>query len=700
MYNLNMFSVIKLLFIFAFFVFICELSGLSLLSKFNIKLNIVAIPIGMVLFSSIYELLILPIQYFNLDSLFLKIILVLVFFIMICIGSRSLKDIRAKLSKRDLLLLFIFFIIVVFKMLDLDIYKINQETGDNLFYIPIVNGVSLDGIKVNSFGSMLGILEHNNGVHAFYGQLHFLAALSNLLNIDSLITINFFQTWYVVIFHITNIFNIYYICKHYKLIKNINLIIVILYISSYFLPAVSRCEVLCVEITAMTFITVPLVCYIKDNNKNWLFVFCLYTVQAISFRSSYIFVIAFFLLPYYLFLLINDRFEVKENVMVVMPVLFFLIVFLSYDRNIYMLLIGLILLVLLYIIVPFVVKLVGERKTKILYVLILATLLIFFIYKSILLGNIPSTWDGIAVYDQVNSFYFDFSSMQSKIDSISNISYLFLGVVIIVLDVIFRKKPSYIEIHIICYFFLCLNNFVAPYLSSFLPEVYGRLLWSWINPLYYLITIDRFIDYFGNGTAKRVLRYTLVIVFLINQIIFYSRQYYDYCNNTLSHFVKQRDSISFYYKVGKDSYEIGRAITDYAVSNNKKYVLVDLPLIVENSVFVSNRMHLSKNMGTYGSINRFISKDYFTQQWNEDKYDYPMYFYLFEPERFFGDWMFENARDKVPDLNNLFINSNVDVFVVKKPLDDEETFYHFEKYLESFSDSIYQNDIYAVYALK
>lgn len=694
-----MFDVIKILFVFIVFIFLCETFGLFILSKFNIKLNIIAIPIGMALFSSVYELLILPIQYFNLDSIYLKLFLIVSAILLGFLSRNYFKEVFNKVTKRDILLITIFIIVAVFKMLDLDIYKINQETGDNLFYIPFVNGVSFDGVSVNGVGTILNIIEANNNSHAFYGQIHFLSALSNILNVDPVLSVNFFQTWYVIVFQITNIFNICYICIHYQLLNNINKIIIILFISLYFLPAVSTCEVLCVEITSMTFVVAPLIFYLKDKNKNWLYVFCMYSVQAISFRSSYIFVIALFLLPYYLYLLINDRFEVKENVLIVMPILLFLVTYLSYYDSIFVLLIRLVTVVLIYVLVPLIVRKIGNKKTRIIYFIFLIVLFAMFVVKSSQLGNFPSTWNGVSVYDEVNSFYFDFTTAKDRLSSILNISFLVLGILSIIGNLIRKTEQSYIGIHIVSFFVLFLNILVAPYISSFLTEVYSRSLWAWINPLFYLMAINDVLDLFKDGVIRKFAMGFVVVLLLLQNMIYYSANYYNYCKRVYSNFLNNKESISFYYKVGEDSYQIGKAISNYAEQVNKKYLLVDMPLNVVNSSFVSNKIRLSKNMGSYGSINNFVSRDYFTQQWNEDKYQYPMYFYLLEPERFFGDWMFENAPQKIPQLKELFNQNNVDVFVIKKPIDVEETFYHFEEHLDSFSSMLFENETYAVYAV-
>ena len=71
--------------------------------------------------------------------------LVLLFF-----GRKELKNITKKLSKRDIFLVLIIIVFALIKVLDIDIYGINFEIDDNLFYIPLINGVSMDKVAVNS----------------------------------------------------------------------------------------------------------------------------------------------------------------------------------------------------------------------------------------------------------------------------------------------------------------------------------------------------------------------------------------------------------------------------------------------------------------------------------------------------------------------------------------------------------------------
>ena len=161
--------------------------------------------------------------------------------------------------------------------------------------------------------------------------------------------------------------------------------------------------------------------------------------------------------------------------------------------------------------------------------------------------------------------------------------------------------------------------------------------------------------------------------------------FFKHPKDSINSFVNNKDTVSLYYKVGKDSYEIGTVIDEYAKENNMENVYIAFPLNIINSTFMSKRIKLSPIMGDYGPINNFVSRDYFTQMWNEDKYKYAIYFYLSEPWRYFDDWKFENAIEQVPKLEEMLKESNTDVFVMTKWEGREEASNHLYDYLTSFA---------------
>ena len=128
-----MLSIVKLSFFLAIYLLVCESAGLRLAKKFNININIIALPIGMTIFGCLYEILVVPVQFFYLDSSLLKYALILTFVIIFVYGIKEIKNIIKHISKRDIILLLLFIIFFAFDFLDLDVYGNNGTLTDDLF---------------------------------------------------------------------------------------------------------------------------------------------------------------------------------------------------------------------------------------------------------------------------------------------------------------------------------------------------------------------------------------------------------------------------------------------------------------------------------------------------------------------------------------------------------------------------------------
>lgn len=695
-----MIDVIKLLIFFGLFIIICEAIGLTLLKTINIKHNIIALPIGMALFGCLYEVLVLPVQYFNLDSSLLKYAVIASLLIALIYVRKEIVSIAKFLSKRDIFIFIIFTVLFIIEALDLTIYGIDTQCSDNMFYIPFVNGISVDGVAVNGLMSNMYTNMSVTPTYAFYGQLHFYVGISNLLNVDGLITINFFQRWYLLIFYITNIYNICKICQEYGLLKNINKYLVILFIGVSYLSVLTNHEVMIVSTTTMLFVIAPLLFYLKDNNKGWLVLFVIFSYHAISIRSTFIFLLAFFLLPYYLYLLFTNRFEIKENVYIIIPTLFSLILYIFYGKGIVNTLLFLLVLLAIIVFLPTIVNKIGVKYTKYLYIFVLLGIFGYFVINSLLLGNVSATWDNVLVFDQLNNYFVDFASFSNVIRSLYNISFFLFGVILLIYSICKKKTVSYYVMHDVIIFVLCLNWLVAPFLAKMLIQVYERLFWMWDNPLLYLLILDELIDIIQNINIKKIVNISLSFVLILGFSIWYIYSYANRAKNVISSFKENKNNISIYYKVGKDSYEIGKVIDQYAVDNNLKFVYTVCPTNLINSSYVSNKIRLSTAMGNYGTIQRFMSFDIFKEQYNESHYEYPMFFYLLEPYRFFDDWHIQNDQDNIPNIEKLLKDSNTNIFVINKWKDKEETDYLFKDYFNKFSNLLYENDNYLVYVVK
>lgn len=695
-----MISVIKLFVFFLIFILLCEGVGISIVNKINIKLNIIALPIGMVFFGCLYELLVLPVQYFCLDSSLLKYALLITTIITIVIGRKGLINIRKKISKRDLVLILLFCVLFIFKSLDL-YYSTKNYNGDNSFYISLINGISMDGILVNGIDANSYIKSLISPKYAFYGHMHFLGALSNLLNVDALITINFFQEWYRIVFYITNLYNICFVCFEYGIIKHVNKYVCAAIICLPYLGFTLDNEIIAVHTTTMLFLSALLIFYLKDNNKGWLLLFSLYAFHAISIRSTYIFLLAFFLLPYYLYLLINNRFEPKENVYIITPVLLFLILYFSFRKSYMILFCGLLLLLCIIYFIPKLVHKIGTKNTKYLYCIILGGIILFFIYNSISIGNIRATYDDVKIFDLLRLLFLDFSSYTNATRSIYHISYLLFSVMLLVNSYVEKRQITYCVLHAIVIYLLCINPLVAPYIAKFLIEVYERLFQQWVNPLLYLLIIDEFMDLFINTKYKKMVNIIMPSLLIICFSIYCIIQYVRYTKNNIDLFNDRKKEISYYYRVPLELCEFGKVIEKYAYDNNYKYVQITCPPgDVMKLSFVSKKIKYSTIMGNRTVVNNFLNHDYYTDQWNEDKYEHPVFFYLLEPYRFFDDWHLENDYDNVPNLEKELKESNTDIYILKKWNNRQETSYHLKEYLELFSELVFENDDYMAYAIK
>ena len=246
----------------------------------------------------------------------------------------------------------------------------------------------------------------------------------------------------------------------------------------------------------------------------------------------------------------------------------------------------------------------------------------------------------------------------------------------------------------------CCLCMVAPFLAKFLSSVYERLFWMWVNPLFYLILIDEFINIVRNDKIKKIINFALSFVLILSFSIFYINSYINYASNVISSFKENKTKISLYYKVGKNSYEIGKAIDKYADEKDLKFVYVACSTNIINSSYVSNKIRLSNSMGNYGITQKFMSFDIFTEQWNEDNYEYPIFFYLLEPYRFFDDWHIQNDYENIPNIEKILKESNTNVFVINKWKDREETDFLLKDYLGNFSNLLYENDNYQVYVIE